>query len=61
MEPAEGGRVMDAFQVFFDDLVSKYWDDLTPIEEWDADDLVALEIICNGELQRRAHDQSVLA
>ena len=43
-----------------EELMEKYWwtsSAWTPIEQWDAKDLVDLEIMVNGELQRREHDR----
>lgn len=34
--------------------VTDEWGDIMPLEVWPTDVLVDLEIICNGELQRRA-------
>jgi hypothetical protein len=48
------------FKHWLDELMDKYQDEFgfwLPISEWDADDLVDLEIIANGELQRREHER----
>jgi hypothetical protein len=56
--------MMDVVQKYleelFDDNYDETYDVIRPIEAWDSDDLAALEIIINAELQRRGHDQSVL-
>lgn len=44
----------------FDQLVLKYFDDATGwrnVTEWDAEDIVSLELFANAELQRRASAQ----
>lgn len=55
---------MDVVQKYleelFDDNYDESYDVIRPIEAWDSEDLAALEIIVNSELQRRGHDESVL-
>lgn len=41
-----------------DELMEKYWmgDSWMPVEHWEAHYLVDLEILANGELQRRGEE-----
>ena len=45
---------------FLNDILDKYFDDdlveFVPISEWCGEDLAEIEILANGELQRRADD-----
>ena len=49
------------FTHILESLMVKYYDPYCqwlPLEEWDSEDLVDLEIMANGELQRREGDDS---
>ena len=45
---------------FLEQMIDKYFDvdemEFVPVEQWSGEDLASLEVMANGELQRRADD-----